>query len=297
MTNSDPLDTVNPQLTATNSFTVVVQEVNTAPVLPVQSNQTLVGLSSLLVTNTATNGNIHASIAGYSLTGPGGATISGNGIISWTPTVGQVPSTNLFTTVVTNSDPLDTVNPQLTATNTFTVTVNAIHNGPSLPVLPNQTITEPATLTVTNTATDSDIPTLALTYTLRTPTPPGVAISTNGIITWTPTAVQAPSTNTIVTVVTDNGTPNLSATTVSMSPSFRCSPAPTIQTISVSNGEAVLTWSSVAGRSYQQQYNDSIGSTNWISISPDVLATGTNTSATNATGGAVIRYYRVGLLQ
>ena len=92
VTNSDPLDTVNPQLTATNSFTVVVQEVNTAPVLPVQSNQTLVGLSSLLVTNRATNGNIHASIAGYSLTGPGGATISGNGIISRTPTLARCPA-------------------------------------------------------------------------------------------------------------------------------------------------------------------------------------------------------------
>jgi hypothetical protein len=192
---------------------------------------------------------------------------------------------------------LDTVNPQLTATNSFTVTVNAIHNGPSLPVQPNQSITEPVTLSVTNTATDTDIPALALSYTLLAPTPSGVVISTNGIITWTPTGGQAPSTNTIVTVVTDNGTPNLTATnsfTVTVLPPAS---APTIQLITVSNSEVVLTWSSAAGRSYRQQYNDSIGSTNWITISPDILATSTNTSATNATGGALNRYYRVGLLQ
>ena len=37
-------------------------------------------------------------------------------------------------------------------------------------------------------------------------------IDTNGVITWTPTEGQGPGTNTITTVVTDNGVPPLSAT-------------------------------------------------------------------------------------
>jgi hypothetical protein len=181
-------------------------------VLPAQSNLVTAGLAGVLVTNTASEANIHATIAGYGLVArPAGASISTNGIITWTPTGSQVPSTNLFTTVVTNSDPFDTVNPQLTATNSFTVTVNAIHNGPSLPSQNNLTDNELVPLTVTNTAIDTDVPALTLTYSLVAPSPVNASISTNGIITWTPSQSQSPGTYTISTLVTDNGSPNLSA--------------------------------------------------------------------------------------
>jgi hypothetical protein len=290
-------DSGTPNLSATNSFTVVVQEVNVAPSLPSQSNVITTGLASVIVTNTASNSNIHATNFGYGLTSaPSGMTISATGIITWTPLASQVPSVNTVTTVVTNSDPFDTVNPQLTATNTFTVTVNAIHNGPSLPAQNSHTITEPATLTVTNTATDTDIPALALTYSLVAPTPSGVSISTNGIITWTPNPGQAPSTDTITTVVTDSGTPSLSATnsfTVTVVPN---APAPFIQSITASNGNVVITWSSVAGRSYQLQYKNDLNATNWNNITPNVLATGPASSVTNNPGNATLQVYRVGLM-
>ena len=64
VTNTDPYDLVNPHLSATNSFTVVVREVNVAPVLPVIPDQTVNELTLLTVTNTATNANIHSAIAG-----------------------------------------------------------------------------------------------------------------------------------------------------------------------------------------------------------------------------------------
>jgi hypothetical protein len=44
--------------------------------------------------------------------------IDANGNITWTPEQNQSPSTNLVTTVVTNSNPYDLVNPHLSATNT-----------------------------------------------------------------------------------------------------------------------------------------------------------------------------------
>ena len=80
------------------------------------------------MTNTATNANIHSTITGYTLVNPPtGASISTNGIITWTPSQSQSPSTNTFTTVVTNTNPYDLVNPHLTATNSFTVYV---YSGP-----------------------------------------------------------------------------------------------------------------------------------------------------------------------
>ena len=202
-----------PALSATNSFTVFVKEVNIAPVLPAQTNVTNAGLATLTVTNTATEPNIHATTTGYNLTSlPTGMTISTNGIINWTPTVSQVPGTYTVTTVVTNKDSFDTVNPILTATNTFTVTTATVHNGPSLPAQPTVTNNELVQLTVTNTASDSDVPVLPLTYFLTNATPAGAGIGTNGVITWTPSQTQSPSTNVITTVVTDSGSPAKSAT-------------------------------------------------------------------------------------
>ena len=62
------------------------------------------------------------------------------------------------------------------------------------PLLPNQnnlTNNELVAMTVTNTASDSDLPTNLLTYQLISP-PAGVSINTNGIISWTPSEAQGP---------------------------------------------------------------------------------------------------------
>ena len=83
--------------------------------------------------------------------------ISANGIITWTPAQNQSPCTNTITTVVTNSDPYDVVNPQLSATNSFTVMVREVNVAPVLPVIPPQTVNELTLLTVTNTATEPNI--------------------------------------------------------------------------------------------------------------------------------------------
>src|SRR5208283_388669 len=215
VTNTDPYDLVNPHLSATNSFTVVVQEVNVAPVLSVIPDQTVNELTLLTVTNTASESNIHATL-GYTLVNPpAGAAINTNGVITWTPSQNQSPGTNTITTVVTNTDPYDLVNPHLSATNSFTVVVQEVNVAPVLPVIANQTVNELTLLTVTNTASETNIH-ATLGYTLVNP-PAGAAIDTNGVITWTPSVLQSPSTNTLTTVVTntdpyDQVNPHLSAT-------------------------------------------------------------------------------------
>ena len=164
--------------------------------------QTINELTLLTVTNTAFETNIHSTL-GYTLVNPpAGASLNANGIITWTPSQTQSPSTNTLTTVVTNSDPYDPVNPHLSATNSFTVVVREVNVAPALPVIPTQTVSELTLLTVTNTATDANIHSTIAGYTLVNP-PAGASVNANGIITWTPSQTQSPSTNTLTTVVTN----------------------------------------------------------------------------------------------
>ncbi|HYG33835.1 MAG TPA: hypothetical protein VEC99_03570, partial [Clostridia bacterium] len=82
---------------------------------------------------------------------------------------------------------------------------------PVLPEQPARIVSALAELVVTNTATDPDGPANLLTYELVDP-PAGATIDAEGFIRWTPSRTQGPGTNTLITVVTDNGVPNLSAT-------------------------------------------------------------------------------------
>ena len=300
VTNSDTFDTVNPVLKATNTFTVIVKEINIAPTLPVIGTQTVNEQTLLTVTNTATEPNIHAVTTGYSLAGPlTGMNIDSNGIFTWTPSQSQSPGTNTVTVVVTNSDTFDTVNPTLTATNTFTVIVKEINIAPTLPVIGTQTIAANSLLTVTNTATEPNIHAVTTGYGLVN-APAGASISASGIITWTP---SNPGTNTITTVVTNNDSydlvnPALTATnsfTVVVTPVTN-NPPPVIQSTVVSGGNIILTWSAVPGGNYQAQYSTNISVSNWVAIVPNVTASGTTASITNAIGVLPQQFYRILLL-
>jgi hypothetical protein len=269
-------------------------------VLPAQTNRVIKELTTLTVTNNATDVSVPTNTLSYTLavvslgTGSGdsgnstvtNASISTNGIITWTPTEAQGPSTNVFTTIVSDGS--------LSATNSFTVTVNEVNTAPVLPGQSNRKIDVLTTLVVTNTATDSDIPANTLTYMLSV-APTNALIDTNGVITWTPTLAQGDSTNLFVTVVTDNGVPPLSATNsfeVVVKPASVI-PPPVIKSITVSNGIAVVTWSSVSNGIYRFQYIVDLGGTNWTDVLPDVQATGSTTMTTNATGNATQQFYRI----
>jgi autotransporter-associated beta strand protein len=83
---------------------------------------------------------------------------------------------------------------------------------PVLGAVSNAVIIAGQTLLLTNTATDADAPAQTLTWNL-TASPPGASLdATSGLLTWRPTISQSPSTNVFTIVVTDNGTPALSAT-------------------------------------------------------------------------------------
>ena len=245
-------DNGTPPLSATNSFTVMVTEVNVAPTLPTISTQSVNGLTLFTVANTATNANIHSSITGYRLVAPpSNMVINASGVITWTSTLAQSPSTNLVTTIVTNSNPFDLVNPQLTATNSFTVIVKEVNVAPTLPVITTKLIYALTPLTVINTATGTSAH-ATVTYGLVNP-PVGMAISSGGVITWTPATEQSPSTNLITTIATstdllDTINPNLSTTNafvVVVKPVVKLT-APTM----LANGAFEFSFNTVANSSY-----------------------------------------------
>src|SRR5206468_824514 len=127
--------------------------------------------------------------------------------ISWMPTEAQGPGTNIVTVMVT-----DNGTQNLSDTKSFTVIVNEVNTVPVLTVPANQVINELTTLNVSASATDSDIPTNTLTFSLVS-APAGMTINANnGAISWMPTEAQGPNTNTVTVRVSDNGSPNLSDT-------------------------------------------------------------------------------------
>jgi hypothetical protein len=219
VTNLDVFDMVNPSLTATNSFTVMVYEVNLAPSVFSPGSQTVNELTLMTVTVFYTEASHHSVITGWGLqTVPtaAGASIDNNGIITWTPAQNQSPGSYTFTVVATNSNPYDPVNPHLTGSASFTVTVQEVNVAPSLPIISTQIVNELTLLTVTNTATNANIHASITGYALVNP-PSNMVINASGIITWTPSHDQSPSTNIVTTVVTnmdsfDNVNPQLTAT-------------------------------------------------------------------------------------
>ncbi|MEK7677647.1 MAG: putative Ig domain-containing protein, partial [Verrucomicrobiota bacterium] len=203
-------DDGTPTLSDVKNFRVTVREVNLPPTLVAPANQTITELNALSAQAVVTDPDLPPNTLTFSLVSPpAGATINANnGAITWTPTEAQGPSTNLFTVVVTdNGSPNN-----LFDTKTFTVIVQEANVAPVLSMPATQTVNELATLMVTIIATDPDVPTNTLSFSLVSP-PNGVTINQNtGVLTWTPTEAQGPSTNTISVKVTDNGAGNLSDT-------------------------------------------------------------------------------------
>jgi hypothetical protein len=74
------------------------------------------------------------------------------------------------------------------------------------------TIAKGDSLTIACTATDADRPAQDLTFSLGASSPTNAVISDDGILSWKPESDQAPSTNVISVIVTDNGSPALSDT-------------------------------------------------------------------------------------
>jgi hypothetical protein len=207
-----------------------------------------------------------------------------NGVFAWIPTPDQVGS-NAFSVVVTDSGV-----PPLSASQSFTVTVLASNNPPVLAPIADQTVYAQLTLTMTNSATDPDLPAQVLTFSLDPGATAGASIgATDGVFTWTPTEAQT-GTNSFTVRVTDNGLPNLSS-----AQAFRINvlPPPKVETLVMSNSLVSLTWNSISGATYRVQFRTNLTDGVWADLAPDVTASEATASTPDPSGTNDMRFYRV----
>jgi hypothetical protein len=133
---------------------------------------------------------------------PTGASINTNtGVFTWTPVESQGPGTYPISVIVTDNGP-----PPLSATNTFTITVNEVNVAPVLGALSNYTVNAGQTVSFTATATDADVPLNALLFSLLS-SPAGATITSSGLFKWRPGVALANTTNVVQVMAQDNGVP------------------------------------------------------------------------------------------
>jgi hypothetical protein len=269
-----------------------VRDINSTPKLPSQPDRTVNELTLLVVTNTATETNILPLKLSYQLpNGPFDATVDGNGVIRWTPSEDAGPGSYTVTTVVTDIDS------SLTATNSFLVTVNEVNSAPILPFQANVIMSGGGVFSLANEAADPDKPFNVLTYQLLV-SPASASIDANGLIIWTPAPNQVPSTNVFSTKVTDFNpfavnSQHLSATNTFTVTVLPPGIPPIIQSITVADDAAVVTWSAVTGRTYRLQLINDVSATDWSDVAPDIIATSNFVSVTNNVGTSQSRFYRI----
>jgi hypothetical protein len=239
----------------------------------------------------ATDADLPPNTLTFSLvSAPAGVNLNpSSGVLTWTPTEAQGPSTNLITVRVS-----DNGSPQSSDTRSFTVVVSDANSAPVLAPISDQIAFVGIQLVVTNSASDGDVPADRLTYSLDPGAPAGAFIDPeNGLFTWTPANNQVPGTNAVTIRVTDNGVPSLSKI---QSFSIVVVTAPVIESIVASSGSVTLSWSAVAGRKYRVQFKSALNDPIWSDLPGDVTSAGRTASKSDSMLSATQRSYRVLLL-
>ena len=198
-------------------FNITVNEVNTAPIPPEVHDLSLAQGTSLSLSLAGTDTDVPPQPLTYTLDAPSGATInSTSGLFFWA-TAGVMPGTYPITVHISDG--------QATSSATFQVTVTHVNTGPIFPDIPDQTIPEGSTLTLSVRAVDPD-PGDVLTYAIESG--PGAAtIDYNGTFRWTTTEVDGgqPPFHIVVSAsdgtVTERAAFNVTVLEVNTPPVFR----------------------------------------------------------------------------
>ncbi len=201
-------DNGSPALAGQTTVKVTVNEVNVAPVLAAIGNKSVDEETALTFTATATDADIPANTLTFSLVGaPAGASITGAGAFTWTPTEAQGPGSYTFKVRVT-----DDGTPALADEEEITVEVKEVNKAPVVTAIADQTVDEEDALSFTATAVDPDLPANDFTFSLDGE-PTGATITAAGAFGWTPTEAQGPGVYTFKVRATDDGSPSLTGET------------------------------------------------------------------------------------
>jgi hypothetical protein len=118
-----------------------------------------------------------------------------------------------------------------------------------------------------------------------------LTLNTNGAFEYVPTN-GLPGLDSFDYVASDGSTNSGPATvTIDIADQLR------ILSLEITNDAAAVTWTAIASHTYRLQYQENLIDTNWHDVLPDVFATGPTASATNSSGNAIQRFYRVLFVQ
>jgi uncharacterized repeat protein (TIGR01451 family) len=194
----------------------------------------------------------------------------------------------------TNRAWVSTISSDPIANNNFLsliASANAILNQPPvLAPIADRIVHAGSMLSLTNAASDPDVPTNTLSYSLLPETPPGASITAEGIFNWATSDDDANTTNSVTVRVTDDGVPNLSD---EQSFVVTVIGRPIIESITTSNGLVSITWGAIIGQSYAVQFQEVLGETNWTALPPAVIAEGASATKLDNVNSGNQRFYRI----
>ena len=133
-----------------------------------------------------------------------------------------------------------------------------------------------------------------IAFSLAPGAPAGAAINPDtGLFSWRPASNQAPGTNNITVLATDDGQPPMIG---SRTFRVRVFARPQFNSLTqLSNGDLSLSFETIPGKTYRLEYKDDLNDLNWTSLQPDVVAVGGSLAAADRPAGSQ-RYYRIVLL-
>jgi hypothetical protein len=189
-------DSGTPRLSTTNDFTVVVREVNQAPVFTAVLPQTVDELSTLSLQLEANDADLPANPLSFRLvSGPAGLGVSASGLLRWTPAEDQGPGSPTVVAEVSDSG-------GGRARLEIPVTVREVNVAPTLASVSDQVVPDGAALRVVLEGRDLDQPAQTLTYRVDQG-PSGLTVNDRGVVQWRPARDQKPSTNSVRVSVGD----------------------------------------------------------------------------------------------
>jgi subtilisin-like proprotein convertase family protein len=272
-------------MTATNEFTVTVLSL-VSPTQPIQTNTVTATNVNWIAVNVPVDAEWATNILLFSTNLPVNVLFTTN----FQPTANgaytlMFDESNGVSVLGTGTVPTNIVSGSiyyLGVQNTNSIPVSyaiqvkfGYYSPPALPSISNQVVVAGTTLTVANTATDTN-GVGQLYYTLTTAPPVNAVISTNGIITWAVAANQALGNYVFTTVVTN------SVTTLSATNKFTVTVTPPQMTVHVGilytniggiNGY-LLTWLAPTNDYFNVQETPSVNPPVWNSFTNIIAYTG-----------------------
>lgn len=191
------------------TFNLTIVDVNAAPQLDSIGDQSMDEGALLSFTATASDADLPAQTLTFSLSGePSGAIITAAGDFAFTPTEDQGPGSYTLDVIVSDGIASDS--------ETITVTVNEVNTAPELGAIGDKSADELSLLAFNTTATDTDLPANALTFSLSGSVPSSASITTGGAFSWTPAEAQGPGIYTFDVVVSDGSASDSETITVTV---------------------------------------------------------------------------------